>query len=63
MLVGFHCVTLLLTIDCYFHVLSPTLMIQIFTTNEAVLQVITQSHFLPWDLQNFIYLMSLMTIS
>ena len=30
---------------------------------EAVLQVITQSDFLSWDLQNFIYLMSLMTIS
>ena len=31
--------------------------------DEAVLHVITQSSFLSWDLQNFIYLMSLMTIS
>ena len=31
--------------------------------DEAVFQVITQSDFLSWNLQNFIYLMSLMTIS
>ena len=31
--------------------------------DEAVLQVITQSDFLSWDLQIFIYLISLMTIS
>ena len=35
----------------------------IYNIYEAVLQVTTQSDFLSWDLQNFIYLMNLMTIS
>ena len=33
------------------------------TFDEAVLHVITQSDFLSWNLQNFIYLMGLMTIN
>ena len=35
----------------------------IFTSfDEAVLHVTTQSDFLSWDLQNFIYLMSILMI-